>query len=149
MKKNFESPLCTQAFDSVIRQRPLAEQLFNELLELSRDPEGGVTRAPYSPEETRNHQRFGDIAEVLGLAVTRDAMANTYMTLPGRDPAAKKILIGSHLDSVKQGGNFDGAAGVVAGLVACAALKELGIQPSCDVSVMGVRAEESAWFGVS
>ena len=76
MKKNFESPLCTQAFDSVIRQRPLAEQLFNELLELSRDPEGGVTRAPYSPEETRIHQRFGDIAEVLGLAVTRDAMAN-------------------------------------------------------------------------
>ena len=149
MKKNFESPLCTQAFDSVIRQRPLAEQLFNELLELSRDPEGGVTRAPYSPEETRIHHRFGDIAEALGLAVTRDEMANTYMTLPGRDPAAKKILIGSHLDSVKQGGNFDGAAGVVAGLVACAALKELGIQPSCDVSVMGVRAEESAWFGVS
>ena len=34
MKKNFESPLCTQAFDSVLRQRPLAEQLFNELLEL-------------------------------------------------------------------------------------------------------------------
>ena len=149
MKKNFESPLCTQAFDSVIRQRPLAEQLFNELLELSRDPEGGVTRAPYSPEETRIHHRFGDIAEALGLAVTRDEMANTYMTLPGRDPEAKKILIGSHLDSVKQGGNFDGAAGVVAGLVACAALKDLGIQPSCDVSVMGVRAEESAWFGVS
>ena len=147
--KNVEFPIGKQAFDSVLRQRPLAEQLFNELVELSRDPEGGVTRAPYSPEETRIHQRFGDIAETLGLMVTRDAMANTYMTLPGHDPEAKKILIGSHLDSVKQGGNFDGAAGVVAGLVACAALKELGIQPNCDISVMGVRAEESAWFGVS
>ena len=149
MKRILESPVCAQAFDSVTRQRPLAEQLFNELLELSRDPDGGVTRAPYSPEETRIHQRFGDIAETLGLTVTRDAMGNTYMTLPGRDPAAKKILIGSHLDSVKQGGNFDGAAGVVAGLVVCAALNDLGIQPRCDVSVMGVRAEESAWFGVS
>ncbi len=149
MKKNTELPIVESVFDSVIRQRSLAEQLFNELLELSRDPEGGVTRAPYSLEETRIHQRFGDIAQALGLTVTRDAMANTYMTLPGHDPMAKKILIGSHLDSVKQGGNFDGAAGVVAGLVACAALKELGIQPRSDISVMGVRAEESAWFGVS
>ena len=147
--KNFDFPTCAQARDAVARQRPLAERLFNELLEMSRDPEGGVTRAPYSPEETRIHRRFGEIAAELGLTVTRDAMDNTYMTLPGRDPAAKKMLVGSHLDSVKQGGNFDGAAGVVAGLVACAALQELGIQPSCDISVMGVRAEESAWFGVS
>jgi N-carbamoyl-L-amino-acid hydrolase len=135
--------------DAVTQQRRLAEQLFDELVEMSRDPEAGVTRASYSEEETRIHRRFGEIAETLGLTVTRDAPANTYMTLPGRDPAAKKILTGSHLDSVKQGGNFDGAAGVVAGLVACAALQQLGIRPRCDVSVMGVRAEESAWFGVS
>ncbi len=149
MSKNVDFPDSRQIAEAVTRQRPLAEQLFNALVELSHDPEGGVTRAPYSPEETRVHQRFGEIAETLGLKVTRDAMANTYMTLPGRDPAAKKILTGSHLDSVRQGGNFDGAAGVVAGLVACAALKDLGIQPCCDFSVMGVRAEESAWFGVS
>lgn len=149
MKKSFDSPVCAQVLDAVTRQRALAEKLFATLLDLSRDPEGGVTRAPYSAEETKIHQRFGEIAETLGLTVMRDAMANTYMTLPGRDPAAKKILVGSHLDSVKQGGNFDGAAGVVAGLVACAALKELGIEPNCDISVMGVRAEESAWFGVS
>ena len=149
MKSNFAVNNAAQIAEAVSRQRPLAERLFNELIELSRDPEGGVTRAPYSEEETRIHQRFGSIAEELGLKVTRDAMANTYMTLPGQDPRSKKILVGSHLDSVKQGGNFDGAAGVVAGMVACAALKELGIKPYCDISVMGVRAEESAWFGVS
>ena len=149
MKHNFDSPLCAQVLESVIRQRPLAEKLFSSLLDLSRDSEGGVTRAPYSAEETQIHRRFGEISESLGLTVTQDAMANTYMTLPGREPAAKKILVGSHLDSVKQGGNFDGAAGVVAGLVACAVLKDLGVQPNCDISVMGVRAEESAWFGVS
>ncbi|MBV8166022.1 MAG: hydantoinase/carbamoylase family amidase, partial [Alphaproteobacteria bacterium] len=135
--------------DAVTRQRALAEHLFDDLVALSRDPETGVTRASYGDEETRIHRHFGAIAETLGLTVTRDAVANTYMTLPGRDPTAKTILTGSHLDSVKQGGNFDGAAGVVAGLVACAALRDLGIQPRCDVSVMGVRAEESAWFGVS
>src|SRR5262249_20203855 len=123
--------------------------LFDELVEMSRDPVAGVTRASFSDQETLIHHRFGHMAEDLGLTVTRDAAANTYMTLPGRDRAAKKILTGSHLDSVKQGGNFDGAAGVVAGMVACAALQDLGIKPACDVSVMGVRAEESAWFGVS
>lgn len=149
MKNNLKFPNAAKIADAVEQQRALAEKLFNTLVELSQDPEGGVTRAPYSQEETNIHRRFGEIAKTLGLAVTTDAMANTYMTLEGYDKTAKKILTGSHLDSVNQGGNFDGAAGVVAGLVACAALKELGIQPRCDISVMGVRAEESAWFGVS
>ena len=51
--------------------------------------------------------------------------------------------------SVPHGGNFDGAAGVVAGLVAVAALQGLGITLDCDLTVMGIRAEESIWFQVS
>ncbi|MBD0270570.1 MAG: hydantoinase/carbamoylase family amidase, partial [Acetobacteraceae bacterium] len=88
-------------------------------------------------------------AERLGLRVERDFAANTYMTLSGRDPEAPRAVVGSHLDSVPRGGNFDGAAGVVAGLAAVAALKRLGLAPECDVSVMAVRAEESVWFQVS
>jgi N-carbamoyl-L-amino-acid hydrolase len=71
------------------------------------------------------------------------------MTLPGGDPAAKRIVIGSHLDSVPHGGNFDGAAGVVAGLVAIRALQALDCALPRDVTVMGIRAEESIWFQVS
>ncbi len=71
------------------------------------------------------------------------------MTLPGRDRAAPSVIAGSHLDSVPHGGNFDGAAGVVAGLVAIAALRRLGMTPECDLTVMGIRAEESIWFQVS
>ena len=71
------------------------------------------------------------------------------MTRPGRDRTAPRVVIGSHLDSVPHGGNFDGAAGVVAGLVALAALQRLGIEPDCDITVMGIRAEESIWFQVS
>ena len=66
--------------------------------------------------------------------------------LPAR---AAPVVVGSHLDSVAQGGNFDGAAGVVSGLTACAALRDAGVLPPRDVRVMGIRAEESAWFGVS
>jgi N-carbamoyl-L-amino-acid hydrolase len=57
--------------------------------------------------------------------------------------------MGSHLDSVPHGGNFDGAAGVIAGLVVIEALRSLGVHPRRDVTVMGVRAEESIWFQVS
>jgi N-carbamoyl-L-amino-acid hydrolase len=134
--------------DAVAKRRKLAVSLFDDLAALSRDV-AGVTRASYGDEETRIHQRVGEVAAALGLVVTRDFAANTYMTLAGADRRAKPIVIGSHLDSVKQGGNFDGAAGVVAGLVACATLRDLGIALRADVSVMGVRAEESAWFGVS
>jgi N-carbamoyl-L-amino-acid hydrolase len=50
---------------------------------------------------------------------------------------------------VPHGGNFDGAAGVVAGLVAVRALRDLGVTPTRDLTVMGIRAEESIWFQVS
>jgi N-carbamoyl-L-amino-acid hydrolase len=88
-------------------------------------------------------------ARELGLSLSTDAAANTYMTLAGRNRTAPRILIGSHLDSVPHGGNFDGAAGVVAGLTSVAALNDLGVRPATDVCVMGIRAEESAWFPVS
>ena len=59
------------------------------------------------------------------------------------------MFTGSHLDSVPRGGNYDGAAGVVAGLAVLAGWRQAGAIPDCDVTVMGVRAEESAWFPVS
>jgi beta-ureidopropionase / N-carbamoyl-L-amino-acid hydrolase len=71
------------------------------------------------------------------------------LTLPGVDRRIPRILIGSHLDSVPQGGNFDGAAGVIAGLCALASLREAQFVPSCDIGVMAIRAEESSWFDVS
>jgi N-carbamoyl-L-amino-acid hydrolase len=57
--------------------------------------------------------------------------------------------MGSHLDSVPQGGNYDGAAGVVAGLSVLSALRRADVRLDCDVVVMGIRAEESAWFDVA
>jgi len=57
------------------------------------------------------------------------------------------ILIGSHLDSVPQGGNFDGLAGIIAGLVLLCHYREHGISPPQPVRVLALRGEESAWFG--
>jgi len=72
------------------------------------------------------------------------------MTLPGADRAGKRVVLGSHLDSVVEGGNFDGAAGVLAGLAAVAGMKRAGFVPGRDVTVVALRAEEAgSWFPVS
>ena len=133
---------------AVAAQREMASALFDQLRTDGLD-EPGVSRDPYGAGEQRAHATVAAAAAQLGLTLERDAAANLYMTRPGRDRAAPPVVLGSHLDSVPHGGNFDGAAGVVAGLVALAALGRLGITPACDVTVMGIRAEESIWFQVS
>lgn len=133
---------------AVAAQRDLATSLFDQLRRDGLD-EPGVSRDPYGPGEQRAHATVAAVAQQLGLRIEHDAAANLYMTLPGRDPAAKRVIVGSHLDSVPHGGNFDGAAGVVAGLVAVAALQQADATLGCDLTVMGIRAEESIWFQVS
>jgi N-carbamoyl-L-amino-acid hydrolase len=133
---------------AVAEQRGLAATLFDQLRRDGLD-DPGVTRDPYGAGEQRAHATVTEVAQRLGLRIEHDAAANLYMTLPGRDPSAKRVIVGSHLDSVPHGGNFDGAAGVVAGLVAVAALQRTGITLACDLTVMGIRAEESIWFQVS
>lgn len=133
---------------AVQAQRALAQELFDQLRRDGID-EPGVSRDPYGAGEQRGHATVTKVARAMGLEIENDVAANLYMTMPGRDRAAPRVILGSHLDSVPHGGNFDGAAGVVSGLVAVAAMKALGVTPSCDVTVMGIRAEESVWFQVS
>jgi N-carbamoyl-L-amino-acid hydrolase len=129
-------------------QMDFAAGVFERLQAVSKDVRG-VTRASYGNGEQAAHALMAEIAGELGLEVGQDAAANTYMTWVGQDRSAPIRLVGSHLDSVPQGGNYDGAAGVVSGLVAIRALKSIGYKPRCDITVMGIRAEESCWFGVS
>jgi beta-ureidopropionase / N-carbamoyl-L-amino-acid hydrolase len=126
----------------------LAGTLFEHLDRATRCGRG-VVRDSYGPGEQAAHDIMRTAAARLGLEVSVDAIGNLTMTLPGTDRRAPHILIGSHLDSSPQGGNFDGAAGVVAGLCALAALRRSGFAPTCDIGVMAIRAEESSWFDIS
>src|SRR6185503_3691679 len=107
------------------------------------------TRDTYGPGEQFAHRLIGARAEAMGLETRRDHAANLYMTLPGADRRRPSLMTGSHLDSVGNGGNFDGAAGVIAGLVAIRSLQQLGLRPHCDVTTVAIRAEESVWFEIS
>lgn len=121
-----------------------AERLFAELAELSADAPG-VTRASFGPVEDAAHQMIRREALSLGLEVRNDEIGNLYVTLPGLDRDAPVLMTGSHLDSVPHGGNFDGAAGVLAGLALLERLSK-GPLPPCDVTLMAIRAEEMIWF---
>jgi N-carbamoyl-L-amino-acid hydrolase len=142
------APHAERIRSAVLASRDFAAGLFDQLRRDGLD-EPGVTRDTYGPGEQRAHETCAAAAAAMGLTIERDPAANLYMTLPGLDPNEKRIVIGSHLDSVPHGGNFDGAAGVVAGLVAIQALRRLGVTPRHDLTVMGIRAEESIWFQVS
>ncbi|MGD0104207.1 MAG: hydantoinase/carbamoylase family amidase [Rhodopila sp.] len=133
---------------AVLAQRGTMEALFEQLRKDGLD-EPGVSRDPYGAGEQRAHATVTRAAKALGLEISHDDAANLYMTLPGRDRTAPVVVIGSHLDSVPHGGNFDGAAGVLAGLATVTALRSMGLTPGCDVVVMAIRAEESVWFQVS
>src|SRR5215469_18098818 len=95
----------------------LAASLFEDLSRATRCGRG-IVRDSYGDGEQAAHELVRSAAEAAGLEIAIDAIGNLSMTLPGRNREAPRVIMGSHLDSVPQGGNFDGAAGVVAGVCA-------------------------------
>lgn len=79
---------------------------------------GGITRYTLSPEDILARKEFVKRMEAIGAQIEVDDLANIYATLPGSDPAAKRIVSGSHCDSVKNGGNYDGILGVMGAMEA-------------------------------
>jgi beta-ureidopropionase / N-carbamoyl-L-amino-acid hydrolase len=127
----------------------LAERLFAAIRERTFDGVG-VTREAYGPGEQVAHDLVRAEAEAVGLETRTDHAGNLTMTLPGADRAAKRIVLGSHLDSVARGGDYDGTAGVLAGLAAVAGMRRASFVPARDVTVMAIRGEEAgAWFPTS
>jgi N-carbamoyl-L-amino-acid hydrolase len=123
----------------------IARRLFTQLREGSRSALG-VTRASYGEGEQMAHDLMSSLGREWQLEQRIDAAGNLYLTLPGQDRSLPAIMTGSHLDSVPDGGNYDGAAGVVAGMAMLARWLRAGRQPQQDITVMGVRAEELSWF---
>ncbi len=124
----------------------LAHELFAELRRVTGDGVG-ITRDSYGVGESAALDIVAAAARANGLATARDAGANLVVTLPGREPELPVLACGSHLDSVPQGGNYDGAAGVVAGLLALVRLRAEGVVPRRTIRLYGLRGEESAAFG--
>lgn len=123
-----------------------ALELFETVRAMSADV-AGVSRPSYGDVESRVLDHLRGVAGSLDLATEFDAAGNLWMRRPGRDRAAAAFITGSHADSVPRGGNYDGLAGIVAGLVVARRLRDEGRPTGRDYVVLALRAEESAWFG--
>ncbi|MGG1675644.1 Zn-dependent hydrolase [Neobacillus sp. NRS-1170] len=105
----------------------------------------GVTRLSLSEEDRRVRDYFRTCCEELGMTVKVDDMGCMYATLEGTENKPP-ILIGSHLDSVKKGGRFDGVLGVVTGLEVVRTLVENNIKPRIPITIVNFTNEEGARF---
>jgi len=126
---------------------PRVQAMLDRLAAIGADPPG-ITRHAFDERENAAHALAVEEARRMGLEVTRDAASNLYLTWPGADRAAPRILLGSHFDSVRHGGNYDGAAGVLAALSAVSALQAAGFVPQADITIAAFRCEEAVWFGL-
>lgn len=121
-------------------------RLFGEIAAMTPDTEG-VSRPAFSAVETRTLEYLEAFARSEGLEVWYDAGLNANFALPGDREAERFTLVGSHVDSVPFGGNYDGLAGVVSGLLCLLRARRSGSRFTTPVHVLAMRGEESAWFG--
>jgi allantoate deiminase len=115
-------------------------------LGLVTDEPGRLTRTFLSPAMERANLLVGGWMRDAGLTVREDETGNLIGRLETSAPGAKTLLLGSHLDTVRNAGRFDGALGVVLPIVALAELKHRGIVLPFHVEVLGFSEEEAVRF---
>ena len=106
---------------------------------------GGITRFSLSPEALAARAEFQKRMEAIGAIVTTDDMANMYATLPGTE-ALPAVVSGSHLDSVRQGGNYDGVLGVLSAMEALETIATQHVPHRHPLTAMVWTNEEGARY---
>lgn len=110
-------------------------------------PGEGCTRLPFTKEAREAVEFLKSTMKEAGLEVTEDAAGNVIGVLRGENPDVPCVMMGSHYDSVINGGDFDGIAGVVCAIEVARQLKEKGIVPKRNFVAVGFCDEEGMRFG--
>jgi N-carbamoyl-L-amino-acid hydrolase len=133
-------------------RRGAFEHCFGGLAAIGRDPGGGWTRLAWTEEDRAARAWFEAQAADRGLTVERDSAGNLWAWWggPSTDAGAEGqvVAVGSHLDTVRGGGAYDGALGVVSALLAVGELIMRGVEPRRPVAVVAFADEEGGRFGV-
>ena len=117
------------------------------LKQFTATPGDGCTRLPFTPEARGAVNYLKQIMGEAGLEVREDAAGNVIGVMKGTDPDAPCVMMGSHFDSVVNGGDFDGIAGAVCAIEVARQLKEEGVTPKRDFVAVGFCDEEGMRFG--
>jgi allantoate deiminase len=136
---------------ALTRSRAAAAQVVarcRELAAVSEEP-GCLTRRFATPAMARANALVGDWMAAAGLEVRVDAAGNLVGRLPGTDPSAGTLLLGSHLDTVRDAGAFDGPLGVLAAVACVERLRAEGSRLPFAVDVLGFSDEEGLRYGTA
>jgi allantoate deiminase len=128
-----------------------AEQVVRRCRELAAvsEEEGRLTRRFASPAMARANELVGGWMAEAGIEVRVDAAGNLVGRLPGADPGAGTLLLGSHLDTVRDAGAFDGPLGVLAAVACVERLRAEGTRLPFAVDVLGFSDEEGLRYGTA
>ena len=126
------------------------ERLKNSMLEIGsigKEPTGGITRLAFSTEYDKAARRLSQIMEAAGLKVKQDPLGSVFGRQAGQDNSLPAIMFGSHLDTVKNGGLFDGTLGIMVGLEVINTLNDLGVTTQNPLELVAFNAEEGSEMG--
>ncbi|MBM4761375.1 M20 family metallo-hydrolase [Bacillus sp. B15-48] len=117
-----------------------------EIAEIGLTSDGGSHRIGFSKEEQQAKKRIIQWMEQAGLTVTQDGAGNVFGRIEGRNPGLPALMSGSHVDTVPNGGHFDGVLGVLVALEVAAAWKESNYIPDHPYEVVIFTDEEGSRF---
>lgn len=130
--------------------KQLKERIEDHIVNLSdftATPGKGTTRLTYSPEDLQTRNYIKEKMKEYGLKVREDGFGNIFGKLEGILKDAPSVMVGSHFDSVPNGGAFDGPAGVVAALEVAALFGKNNVTPKYPLEVVALVEEEGSRFG--
>ncbi len=107
---------------------------------------GGITRYSLSDAAIKARNEFVKRMTAIGAAIETDDVANMYATIPGSDLGAKRIVMASHVDSVKNGGNYDGILGVMSAMEVLETVVEQNIPHKHPLTAMIWTNEEGSLY---
>lgn len=125
------------------------EEMWRELTPVGRAASGGYHRHPFTAAERECHAWFLAQCAARGLAVRTDGSGNVVAWWRPDGSAGPGVVTGSHLDSVRDGGAYDGPLGVVSALAAIDRLRERGFTPARPIGVAVFVEEEGSRFGTA
>ncbi|MHA0858195.1 allantoate amidohydrolase [Paenibacillus sp. CMAA1364] len=111
--------------------------------------EKGITRIAYTNDEQTCMQAFMRMCKTEGLEIRKDDCGNVIARRNGKIKGLPPVVMGSHLDTVYQGGKYDGVVGVTAALEVIKRLNEKGIETDHPIEIISFACEESSRFGIS
>ncbi len=125
------------------------DRMWADLDPVGRASSGGYRRFAWTAEDHTLREWFAGECAARGLDLVEDRMGNQWAWWGDPDTDGPGVVVGSHLDSVPDGGAYDGPLGVVSGLATVDALRATGFRPSTPIAVVNFGDEEGARFGVA